>query len=90
MLLKAFVIRDNVANFYHYPIFLSDAKQLDRDMHTLVNDPDCFLCQRHNEYSIYSAGEFDTDLGVMLPADLVKLHDLSYYYVKGDSKNENE
>lgn len=69
MITKAYSVFDVKASVYGTPFFFHNDKMAIRVFSDLVNDPSSSLNRHPEDYSLWSLGEYDDNVGVFTPSD---------------------
>lgn len=69
MKLKVFSVRDMKAQIWNTPFFQKTTGEAERSFQSLANDQQTMVAKYPEDYSLYMLGEWDDDLGVLIPLD---------------------
>jgi len=64
---KAFSVRDSKAEIYHLPFFSNTTADAERSFSATVNNSQTTIHQFPEDFDLWMIGEYDQELGLMIP-----------------------
>lgn len=68
-MIEVFCIFDNKAKAFAQPFFLPNQAVAIRAFREVANDPTSQICKAPSDFELFSVGQFDDELGKLLPAN---------------------